>query len=143
MAKWYDKQAMIDLFKRAVPLKENEVYLGKKRAEIRKLSPSDFKHLMGSIEYLPSLVYQVVSARKNNDLYVIFLQAADMAMDEIVNLVSVITDIDEDYIYKNVGLDELYEFLKRMTEFNNFNSIVQNVKNLYLHEKEGAEDADN
>lgn len=110
-------------------LNKNEMYLHKKRVEIAKLTPVKWKELFSSVDRLPGLIVQVLSAPQD-DFYMTVIQGLDIALDEIVNVVSIMTEIDSDYIANNVGLDELAEYLQRMVKLNRLDSAVKNIKSL-------------
>lgn len=109
-------------------LRNDEMYLGDKKVKIKKLVPAKWKLLFDSVDTLPGLIIQVATEREN--FYMVVLQAIDMAMDEIVKVVSILTDIDEDYINNHVGLDELVEFITRTVNVNRLDQTVKNVKSL-------------
>ncbi|MEN2464907.1 hypothetical protein [Ornithinibacillus sp. JPR2-1] len=108
---------------------KNEMYLNKKRVEIPKLTPEKWKKLFSKVDMIPGLVVQVMSAPKS-DFYAYIVEALNLALDEVVEIVSVLTDIEVDYIRKNVGLDELLEYLQRTVKLNRLDTTVKNVKSL-------------
>lgn len=105
------------------------MYLHKKRVEIKKITPANWKTLFSTVDKLPGLVIQVFSAPAGS-FYMTVIQALDIALDEIIEVVSVMTGIDKDYIANNVGLDELVEYITRMVKHNRLDSIAKNVKSL-------------
>ncbi|MBU5214958.1 hypothetical protein KQI60_25765 [Bacillus oleronius] len=108
---------------------ENVTYLGDKKVEIKKLTPSLWKKLFETIDHLPGLIVQVLLAPKEN-FYSYVLSACDIAMDEVVRVVAVLSGLDEDYISDNAGLDEITNYLIKTVKKNNLRDVVKNVKSL-------------
>ncbi|MCU9614076.1 hypothetical protein OEV98_10945 [Caldibacillus lycopersici] len=119
---------MLDKLKNAMS-NENIAYLGDKKVEIKKLTPVLWKKLFATIDRLPGLVVQVLLAPKE-DFYSYIVSASELAMKEVVQVVAVLSDIDEEYIDNHVGLDELVDYLVKTVKKNNFKGIVKNVKSL-------------
>lgn len=105
------------------------MYLHKKRVEIAKLTPVKWKQLFNTVDKLPGLVVQVMTAPKE-DFYMFIIQALDLAIDEVVDVVSILTEIDKEYVANNVGLDELFEYLQRTVKLNRLDTIPKNAKGL-------------
>lgn len=110
-------------------LNKNEMYLHKKRVEIVKLTPAKWKQLFSTVDRLPGLIVQVVTAPKE-DFYAYVLQALDLALGEVIDIVAVLTEIDRDYIENNVGVDEIFEYLQRTVKINRLDTLTKNVKSL-------------
>lgn len=108
---------------------ENEMYLHEKKVLIAKLTPVKWKQLFNTVDRLPGLIIQVISAPKD-DFYNYVIQAFDLALEEVVDVVSILTGIDSDYINNNVGLDELFDYLQRMVKLNRLDTLAKNVKSL-------------
>lgn len=109
--------------------KENEVFLGDKRVKIKKLTPVKWKELFSAIDTLPGLIIQVMVAPQKN-FYMTVIQAIDIAMDEIIKVVSILSEVDEEYLKAETGLDEIVEYLTRMAELNRLDKTVKNLKSL-------------
>ena len=120
---------MLNRFKRK-QLAENEMYLGEKRVKIEKLTIVKWRELFGTIDKLPGLIVQVLSAPQE-DFYAYVISALDMAFEEIAQVVSVLTGLDVEYIEGKVGLDELIEYLMKLVKRNRLDDVVKNVKSLY------------
>ncbi|WP_258535683.1 hypothetical protein [Bacillus sp. 03113] len=119
---------MLKMLKSAVK-NENAVFLGKKQVDIPKLTPNLWRKLFGTLDKLPGLIVQVLLAPKE-DFYSYVLSACDIALDEVVAIVSVLSGIDRDYIAENAGLDEIVQYLVKTAKNNNLNNVVKNVKSL-------------
>ena len=110
-------------------LNENEMYLGNKKIEVTKLTPAKWKRLFGTIDTLPGLIVQILVAPQEN-FYMTVVQAIDIAMDEVIEVVSILTEVDSSYIKENVGIDELIEYLAKAAKRNRLDSAVKNLKSL-------------
>ncbi|WP_242634659.1 hypothetical protein [Bacillus timonensis] len=119
---------MLNKFKNALT-NENSLYLGDKKVEVKKLTPAMWKKLFSTIDQLPGLIVQVLLAPKEN-FYPYVVQACEIAMDEVVQIVSVLSGIDQEYLNKNAGLDEIIKYLVRTIQKNNLQDTVKNVKSL-------------
>jgi hypothetical protein len=110
-------------------LNENEMYLGEKRVKIEKLTIVKWRELFGTVDKLPGLIVQVLSAPQS-DFYAYVITALDIAFDEIAQVVSVISGVDAEYLTENVGVDEIFEYLTRTVKRNRLDDIAKNVKSL-------------
>jgi hypothetical protein len=120
------------LFKRKsniTALHENEMYLGEKRVKIEKLTIVKWRELFGTVDKLPGLIVQVLSAPQS-DFYAYVITALDIAFDEIAQVVSVLSGVDAEYLKENVGVDEIFEYLARTVKRNRLDDLVKNVKSL-------------
>lgn len=108
---------------------ETSVYLGDKKVEIKKLTPVLWKKLFETVDRLPGLIVQVMLAPKN-EFYSYVISAAEIAMDEVIQVVSVLSDLDVDYISEKAGLDEIINYLVKTIKKNNLQDVVKNFKSL-------------
>lgn len=121
------------MFKR-VFAKENEVMLGDKKVKIEKVTPKKWKEIFGVIDTLPNLIIRVITAPRQ-DFVAYLLSAIEFGMDEIIEVVSVLTGIDRDYLHNEVGVDEIIEYFTKMAEHNNLERVLKNVKSLLPFKK--------
>jgi hypothetical protein len=110
-------------------LNENEMYLGEKRVKIEKLTIVKWRELFETVDKLPGLIVQVLTAPKE-DFYTYVITALDLAFEEVARIVSVLSGLDEEYILNNVGVDELFEYLFRTVKRNRLEDVAKNVKSL-------------
>ncbi|MEG7333221.1 hypothetical protein [Bacillus sp. 0102A] len=111
------------------------VNLGKHTVQVAKLTPAKWKQLFATADKIPGLVLQVLSAPKT-DFYSYLLSAVDIALDEIVAIVAMLSGVDSEYIHEEVGTDELIEYLALTIKKNRLDSQVKNVMSLLpKHEK--------
>ena len=110
-------------------LNENEMMLGEQRVKIEKLTIAKWRQLFETVDKLPGLVVQVLSAPKE-DFYAYVLTALNIALDEIAEIVAVLTGLEAEYITENVGVDELFEYIARTVKRNRLDDMAKNVKSL-------------
>jgi hypothetical protein len=122
---------MFKQFKKSF-LGENEMYLGEKKVQIRKITPAKWKELFSMLDKLPGLLLQVFAAPKE-DYYQTLIVAIEVAMDEVLDIVSALSGIDKSYLENdenNVGMDEIIAYLSEMVKHNNLREMAKNVKSL-------------
>ena len=105
------------------------MYLDETRVKIEKLTIVKWRELFAVVDKLPGLLVQVLTAPQV-DFYSYVITALDLSLDEIANIVAVLSGLELDYIKKNVGLDEMFEYLARTVKKNRLDSVVKNVKSL-------------
>ncbi|MEC2233903.1 hypothetical protein [Bacillus subtilis] len=111
------------------------VSLGKYTVQVAKLTPAKWKQLFTTVDKIPGLVLQVLSAPKA-DFYSYLLSAVDIALDEVVAIVAMLSEVDSEYIHEEVSTDELIEYLALTIKKNRLDSQVKNVMSLLpKHEK--------
>jgi len=107
---------------------DNSVFLGDKLVEIPKLTPAKYKLLFGRIETLPQVIARIMAARGDGTIISTALIGIDIALDEIVDVISVLADIDADYIRENAGIDEITTFIVRTLERNDLAATLKNFR---------------
>jgi len=108
---------------------ENTLYLGNKRVEVKKLTPNMWRKLFSTVDKLPGLIVQVLLAPKQ-EFYSYVISASELAMDEIVEIVSVLSGIEKSYLDEHAGTDEIIDYLVRTVKKNNLRDVIKNVKSL-------------
>lgn len=94
------------------------VLFGGEQIEVPKLTIEKWKLLISNIETLPSLVINVLAARDTSDFTANVVAAADLAIDEVVELVAVLTDKSPEWIEKNVDMKEMVNFISATAKKN-------------------------
>lgn len=120
------------LFKRnsnITALGEHEMYLGDQRVKIEKLTIVKWRELFETVDKLPGLIVQVLAAPQE-DFYSYVITAVDLALEEVANIVAVLSGLEVEYILNNVGVDELFEYLSRTVKRNRLEDVAKNVKSL-------------
>lgn len=116
------------LFNKSGNTSDNSVFLGDKLVEIPKLTPAKYKLLFGRIEALPQIITRIVAARGDGDFISTALIGVDIALDEIVEVISALTDVDAEYIRDNAGIDEITTFIARTLERNDLATTLKNFR---------------
>jgi hypothetical protein len=118
---------MLNIFKSS--LSGNEMYLHEKKVEIPKLTPDRWKRLFEKVDMLPGLIVQVLLAPKK-DFYTVVVSACQLALDEVTEIVALLSEVEVDYIRKNVALHEIIEFLTKTVQRNKLDEMAKNLKSL-------------
>jgi len=114
---------MLNLFRK------DRVQLGKKQVEIPKLTRARLKKLTEHIGTIGELLVKLFMTPEQ-DRAVFIVAAADVTIDEIYELTSLLSDIPIEYLDKHAGLTECTEFLKLTWERNDINTALGNVNSL-------------
>lgn len=125
---------MFNLKSKNVALTGEELYLGEKRVKIEKLTIVKWRELFAVVDKLPGLLVQVLTAPQT-DFYSYIITALDISLDEIANIVAVLSGLDVDYVKNNVGIDEMFEYLTRTVKKNRLDTVVKNVQSLLPNKK--------
>lgn len=118
---------MFNIFKSS--LTDNEMYLHEKKVDIPKLTPDRWKRLFEKVDMLPGLIVQVLLAPKK-DFYTVVVSACQLALDEVTEIVAILSEVEVDYIRKNVALHEIIEFLTKTVQRNKLDEMAKNLKSL-------------
>ncbi|WP_370221992.1 hypothetical protein [Cytobacillus sp.] len=118
---------MLNIFKSS--LTGNEMYLHEKKVEIPKLTPDRWKKLFEKVDMLPGLIVQVLLAPKK-EFYTVVVSACQLALDEITEIVAILSEVEVEYIKKNVALHEIIEFLTKTVQRNKLDEMAKNLKSL-------------
>lgn len=110
-------------------LNENEMYLGDKRVRIEKLTIVKWRQLFEAVDKLPGLIVQILTAPQEN-FYEYVLTALDLALEEVAQVVAILSGVDFDYIVEHVGIDEQVEYLAKTVKRNRLDTVAKNVKSL-------------
>lgn len=109
--------------------KKDRVRLGNKQVEVPKLTRARLKKLtdhIGTIgEYLVKLFLT-----PENERAVFIVAAADVAINEIYELTSLLSDLPLEYLDEHASIAECTEFLRLTWEKNDINAALGNVSGL-------------
>ncbi|WP_059043938.1 hypothetical protein [Paenibacillus rubinfantis] len=109
--------------------KKDVVTLGNKRVQIPKLTRNRLKKLtdhIGSIgDYLVKLF---LTPEKDRAVFIV--AAADVSIDEIYELTSLLSDLPIEYLDEHAGFAECTEFLRLTWERNDMNEALKNLGGL-------------
>lgn len=98
-----------------------------KSAQIRKITIAQWQELFGVINSLPQLLMSVVSAppAQRAGYLVVALRES---VEDITQIVALLTDIDAEWIKQNASGDELFSFFAETAKVNNFGELIKNVQ---------------
>lgn len=109
--------------------KKDVVILGNKRVQVPKLTRNRLKKLtdhIGSIgDYLVKLF---LTNEKDRAIFIV--AAADVSIDEIYELTSLLSDLPIEYLDEHTAFSECTEFLKLTWEKNDMNEALKNLSGL-------------
>ncbi|MBX6361281.1 MAG: hypothetical protein IRZ03_14515 [Acidobacterium ailaaui] len=120
------------MFKKKVSLLEDAVMLGEKKAKIVKLTPAKFKELITATNAIPMfLLHALAAPRDSQETFVSYMTEVALSLfDDVVRIVAILSDIDEDYLKENAGINEIIDYLAKTLQKNNLNEVLKNVKSL-------------
>ncbi len=104
-------------------------YIGKKPVTIEKITIKQWKQLFGTIETLPQLILDVMSASED-EKSAYFIVALERSFDEVVDIVSVLTGIESEHIEENASIDQLIAYFTEIAKVNDFSGVIKNVKSV-------------
>lgn len=108
-------------------MRSDTVKIGGKSVKVRKITIAQWRELFTVIETLPQLLITVTTAAPADRLPMLVV-AIEKSLGDIVNVVSVLTEIDAEWIENNVGVDELITFFVETARVNNFGALLKNVQ---------------
>jgi hypothetical protein len=108
---------------------ENYVKLGEKRVRIEKITYEKWVILREVVDKIPGLVIQIWLSR-GDAFYKTVYAAIDIAFEEIIQVISILSGIDEEYLKKNAGIDEVFNYFVKTAKKNDFYNIIKNGQSL-------------
>jgi hypothetical protein len=109
--------------------KKDRVQLGQKQVEIPKLTRARLKKLTEHIGTIGDFLVKLFLTPEN-ERAVFIVAAADIAIDEIYELTSLLSDIPIEYLDEYASIAECTEFLRLTWERNDINAALGNVSGL-------------
>lgn len=110
-------------------LKSERVILGKKQVEIPKLTRARLKKLTEHIGTIGDYLVKLFLTPEN-ERAVFIVAAADVAIDEIYELTSLLSGIPLEYLDEHASLAECTNFLRLTWEKNDMNRALGNLSGL-------------
>jgi hypothetical protein len=108
-------------------MRSDTVKIGGKPVKVRKITVAQWRELFTVIETLPQLLITVTTAAPADRLPMLIV-AIEKSLSDVVNVVSVLTEIDAEWIENNAGVDELITFFVETARVNNFGELLKNVR---------------
>jgi hypothetical protein len=109
--------------------KKERVQLGQKQVEIPKLTRARLKKLTEHIGTIGDFLVKLFLTPEN-ERAVFIVAAADIAIDEIYELTSLLSDLPIEYLDEHASIAECTEFLRLTWERNDINAALGNVSGL-------------
>lgn len=106
--------------------KKEHVMLGSKRVMIPKLTRNRLKKLTDHIGTIGDYLVKLFLTPEN-DRAVFIVAAADVTIDEIYELTSLLSDLPLEYLDEHAALGECTEFLRLTWEKNDMNEALKNL----------------
>ncbi|MEK4349660.1 hypothetical protein MKX41_02355 [Paenibacillus sp. FSL R5-0475] len=105
----------------------NVIQLGDRTVKVRKIPIDGWIQLTGVINTLPELVMGVITAPEGSRTAYLFA-ILEHALEDIVQVVSVLTGFETQWIKENVAPDELMAYFTAVARVNNFGGLLKNVQ---------------
>lgn len=109
--------------------KKDRVQLGKKQVEIPKLTRSRLKKLTEHIGTIGEFLVKLFLTPEN-DRAVFIVAAADVFIDEVYEITSLLSDLPIEYLDEHASIAQCTEFLRLTWELNDINKALGNVSGL-------------
>ncbi|WP_068616599.1 hypothetical protein [Paenibacillus tuaregi] len=106
-------------------LRSDTVKIGGKSVKVSKITIAQWRELLSVIHALPQLLITVMTAAPEDRLPY-FLVAIEKSLTDVVNVVSVLTELDAEWIENNAGVDELVAYFVAVAKANNFGELLKN-----------------
>lgn len=108
-------------------LRSDTVKIGGKSVKVGKITVAQWRELFTVVETLPQLLITVLTAPPADRLPM-FVVAIEKSLTDVVNVVSILTGLDAEWIENNAGVDELTTFFVETARINNFGDLLKNVR---------------
>ncbi len=110
-------------------MKKDRAQLGNKQIEVPKLTRARLKKLTDHIGTIGDYLVKLFLTPEH-ERAVFIVAALDVAIDEIYELTSLLSDLPIEYLDEHAGIAECTEFLKMTWEINDINRALGNVSGL-------------
>lgn len=100
-----------------------------KTVKVRKIVVAQWRELFATVQTLPQLIVGAFYAEPGSRVAYV-LAALDHALDEIVEIVAVLTGIDAEWIADNTSPDELLAFFIKVAQVNDFGGMLKNAQSV-------------
>lgn len=109
--------------------KKDYVTLGNKRIQVPKLTRNRLKKLTDHIGTIGDfLVKLFLTPEKDRAVFIV--AAADVSIDEVYELTSILSDLPVEYLDEHAAFGECTEFLRLTWEKNDMNEALKNLGGL-------------
>lgn len=112
---------------------KNKCMLGKHVVDVKKVTPFQYKKIMGVINQLPTLLvntfynlYNSIDIEEETDILHLFMLSGNVALDELIHVTNILTNIDEDTILNEVPIEDLVLYLHKLIKYNSLDKAIKN-----------------
>lgn len=122
----------MQLFKRSdkadIPaLDPSAIVLGGQAVKVRKVTIGQWRELFTVVGTLPQMLVSVMTAPAESRISYM-LAVMESAIDDVVNVVAVLTGLEPAWINENVSPDELMAYFVAVARVNDFGGLLKNVQ---------------
>ena len=110
-------------------LPPDSVYLGDKIIRVRKITFEVLEQITEVLERIPYLLIKLATSQ-DEEFHQYLVGAMSIASDEIVKVVAILSGLEADYIKKEVGVNEIFDYLRKVMDKNDLSKTVKNVISL-------------
>ncbi|MBG9736287.1 hypothetical protein [Paenibacillus alvei] len=100
-----------------------------KTVQIRKITVAQWQELFGSIQTIPQLIISIMSVPETERAG-FFMVVLGESLENIVQITSILTGLDVEYLRQNAAADELFEFYSETVKMNNFGELLKNGRSV-------------
>lgn len=117
----------MQLFKRSDKADPSVIILGGQAVRVRKVTIKQWRELFSVVGTLPQMLISVMTAPEDSRISYL-LAVVEHALSDVVNVVSVLTDLEAEWIDENVAPDELMAYFIAVARVNDFGGLLKNVQ---------------
>ncbi|WP_151737244.1 hypothetical protein [Paenibacillus tengchongensis] len=100
-----------------------------KTVKVRKIVITQWRDLFAAVQTLPQLIVNAFYTEPGSRIAYV-LAALDHALDEIVEIVAVLTGIEAEWIADNTSPDELLAYFVKVAQVNDFGGLLKNAQSV-------------
>ncbi|UTR05142.1 hypothetical protein MM326_13600 [Alkalihalobacillus sp. LMS6] len=114
---------------KALLQKKTTLTLGDKRVDAQKLTYKKYKKMQDYVQNLPGNIFSLMLTPQE-DFYQTALVIFHHNLNELYDVVAVLSEIDREYLDEHAGVNEVIDYLVATVKANDFQSTLKNVKSL-------------
>ncbi len=96
----------------------DSVVIGDKTVPVPKLTIAKWRQLFDVVEALPQIAITMLAARGSEQFTATVMAALQLVADEAIRIVSVLTELDAEYIEEHATINDVLEFIRLTAEKN-------------------------
>lgn len=100
--------------------------------DVPVITPHLAKKIMEKADILPGVIFSVITSYRPESNYLAGLFVAiEVAMDEVTEIVAILSGLELEYIREEVSLTEIIEYLTKVVKSNRFEEITTILKDYF------------